>query len=170
MVSISAKSVALSMGLLAAAAALIVYPLFTADSELTGWAPLNQEMQAMLEKQEKPGEEPASAPVKKDDSKPSAPGVGTKTPSSSETGKDAAKEDKPSTPAAGKIDINRASSAQLEELPGIGASKAKAIIAYREQSGPFRTPEDVMKVKGIGPKMYENIKDKITVEPASPAP
>jgi competence protein ComEA len=60
-----------------------------------------------------------------------------------------------------KVNINRASSGDLEKLPGIGASKAKAIIAYREQSNAFKTLEELMKVKGIGPKIYQKIKDHL---------
>ena len=67
--------------------------------------------------------------------------------------------------STGKIDLNRASAAELEKLPGIGPSKAKAIVEYRANSGPFRSPEDIMKVKGIGPKTYESIKDLIEVGP-----
>jgi competence protein ComEA len=68
---------------------------------------------------------------------------------------------KRSTPAPNpnfKININQATAIDLEKLPGIGASKAKAIIAYREQSNAFKTLEELMKVKGIGPKIYEKIK------------
>ena len=67
--------------------------------------------------------------------------------------------------STGKIDLNRASAAELEKLPGIGPSKAKAIVEHRTNAGPFRSPEDIMKVKGIGPKTYESIKDLIEVGP-----
>ena len=61
------------------------------------------------------------------------------------------------------ININTASQAELETLPGIGPSTAKKIIAYREANGPFQTTEDIIKVSGIGPGTYERIKDLITV-------
>ncbi len=64
---------------------------------------------------------------------------------------------------AGKININTATQAELESLPGIGPSLAQRIIAYREQNGPFKTIEDIQKVKGIGPATFERIKDLITV-------
>jgi competence protein ComEA len=60
-----------------------------------------------------------------------------------------------------KININQATAVDLEKLPGIGASKANAIIAYRKQSNAFKTLEELMKVKGIGPKIYEKIKDHL---------
>lgn len=60
------------------------------------------------------------------------------------------------------IDLNTASLEELQTLPGIGPSKAKAIIEYREKS-KFKSPEEIMNVPGIGQKTYEKIKDKITV-------
>ena len=63
------------------------------------------------------------------------------------------------------ININFASQAELELLPGIGPTTAQKIIAYREQNGPFLTTEDIINVPGIGPGTYERIKDLITVGP-----
>ena len=63
------------------------------------------------------------------------------------------------------IDINTASSAELDTLPGIGPTTAQKIIDYREQNGPFLKPEDIINVSGIGPGTYEGIKDLITVGP-----
>jgi competence protein ComEA len=62
-----------------------------------------------------------------------------------------------------KININRAEAWLLEALPGIGATRAKAIIIYREQNGPFRYTSELMKVADIGQTIYDNIKDLITV-------
>jgi competence protein ComEA len=61
------------------------------------------------------------------------------------------------------IDINVASAAELESLPGIGPTTAQKIIDYREQNGPFLSIEDIINVPGIGPGTYERIKDLITV-------
>lgn len=63
------------------------------------------------------------------------------------------------------ININFASQAELESLPGIGPTTAQKIIQYREQNGPFLTTEDIINVPGIGPGTYERIKDLITVGP-----
>lgn len=63
----------------------------------------------------------------------------------------------------GKININTASEAQLCEIPGIGATRAAAIVAYRQQAGGFASPEDIMKVSGIKEGTYEKMKDRITV-------
>jgi len=62
-----------------------------------------------------------------------------------------------------KIDINRAEPWLLEALPGIGEVLAQRIVDYRSENGPFRRIEDLLKVSGIGPATFENIKDFITV-------
>jgi len=62
-----------------------------------------------------------------------------------------------------KIDINRAEAWLLETLPGIGESKAQAIIDYRQKNGAFRSITELTKVEGIGPATYEQIKHLITV-------
>ena len=61
------------------------------------------------------------------------------------------------------ININSASMEELTSLSGIGDSKAKAIISYREENGKFNSIEDIMNVKGIGSSIYEKIKNYITV-------
>lgn len=63
-----------------------------------------------------------------------------------------------------KININTASEAELTEITGVGATRAKAIISYREEKGGFRRVEDIKNITGIGDKTYEKIKDKITVD------
>jgi len=62
-----------------------------------------------------------------------------------------------------KIDLNRAEVWLLEAVPGIGESRAQAIIDYRERNGPFSNIRELTKVEGIGPATYERIKDLITV-------
>jgi len=63
------------------------------------------------------------------------------------------------------ININTASQAELETLPGIGPTTAQRIIEYREQNGPFVNTEDIINVPGIGSGTYERIKNLITVGP-----
>ncbi len=62
-----------------------------------------------------------------------------------------------------KININTATLAELDNLPGIGPSTAQKIIEYREKNGKFKKIEDIQNVKGIGEAKYEDIKEKITV-------
>ena len=63
-----------------------------------------------------------------------------------------------------KIDLNTADVSQLTTLTGVGESKALAIIAYREENGPFTSAEDIMNVPGIKEGTYEKIKDKIAIK------
>lgn len=60
-----------------------------------------------------------------------------------------------------KVNINSAALEELETLNGIGDSKAKSIIEYREQNGGFKSIEDIKNVTGIGEKMFEKIKEQI---------
>ncbi|NUK30866.1 helix-hairpin-helix domain-containing protein [Parageobacillus sp. VR-IP] len=62
-----------------------------------------------------------------------------------------------------KIYINTASEQEISQLPGIGKTKAQAIIAYREEHGPFQKTEDLLNVTGIGEKTLEKIKEYIVV-------
>ena len=62
-----------------------------------------------------------------------------------------------------KIDINRAEPWLLQALPGIGETRAQAIVDYREENGPFKRIEDLLQVEGIGEGTFDKIKDYITV-------
>ena len=74
--------------------------------------------------------------------------------------------------AASPVNLNSASAAQLQTLPGIGASTAQRIVDYRQKNGTFKKIEELMNVKGIGEKSFLKLKPLITVgadkgEPAS---
>jgi competence protein ComEA len=71
--------------------------------------------------------------------------------------------------APARVDVNAASAAELERLPGIGPSLARAIVEHRAQS-PFKRPEDIRDVKGVGDRLYERLKDQITVGDAGAPP
>lgn len=64
--------------------------------------------------------------------------------------------------AGGKVNLNTATLEELDTLPGIGPAIAQRILDYRQTSGPFTAPEDIMNVKGIGPATYDKLKDLIT--------
>lgn len=63
-----------------------------------------------------------------------------------------------------RVNINTAGAEELEKLSGIGQVNARAIVADREANGPFRFPEEIIRVSGIGQGTLEEILDYITVE------
>jgi competence protein ComEA len=78
---------------------------------------------------------------------------------------------KKALPAGERIDLNRATVAELMRLPGVGQRKAQAIVGHR-QKAPFRRPEEVMQVKGLGPAWFQKVKGNLTAgaPAAAPAP
>ena len=73
-----------------------------------------------------------------------------------ETRNEAAKE--------GKVNINTATVEELKTLKGVGEKKAEAIIEYRKKNGSFQTKEDLMKVRGIGKKLFESFQERIVTQ------
>ena len=72
------------------------------------------------------------------------------------------------TPKQAKVDINTATLDELMTLPGIGEKRAADIIAEREENGPYRFPEDLARVSGIGETTVAGLLDYITVEGVDP--
>ena len=70
---------------------------------------------------------------------------------------------KDETQSSTKISINTATLEELQTLPGIGEEKAKNIISYREENGPFTAIEDLTKITGIGESIFAKIKENITL-------
>ena len=64
---------------------------------------------------------------------------------------------------AGPLDLNAATAAQLEELPGIGPATAQAILDHRERSGPFRSVEELLEVRGIGEAKLAALRELVRV-------
>ena len=73
------------------------------------------------------------------------------------------KSDSAGNEESGKVDLNTADENTLCTLPGIGPSRAKSIIDYRDKNGKFKKIEDVMQVSGIKEAAFEKIKDRIMV-------
>jgi competence protein ComEA len=72
---------------------------------------------------------------------------------------------------AGPVNVNTADASQIaKELDGVGPAKAAAIVEYRQKNGPFKAPEDLLKVDGIGPKVLDQNKGNIRVDRAAGAP
>ena len=76
------------------------------------------------------------------------------------------RQDVKTTAAAATINLNTATQAELEKLPGVGPAMAKAIVEYRQKSGGFKKVEELMNVKGIGEKSFLQMKPQITVAAA----
>lgn len=69
------------------------------------------------------------------------------------------------TAAPAVVNLNTATVAQLETLPGIGARTAQRILEYRQKNGGFKKIEELMNVKGVGEKSFLKLKSRITVTP-----
>jgi competence protein ComEA len=68
-----------------------------------------------------------------------------------------------SSPSWAVVDINTATQSELEAVRGLGPSKAKAIIEYREKNGPFKSVDDLDNVKGFGKATVDKLKSELTV-------
>jgi competence protein ComEA len=67
------------------------------------------------------------------------------------------------------VNINTATAAELEALPGVGAKTAARIVEYRQKNGPFKKIEDLMNVRGLGEKNFLKLKGQLTVGGAKTA-
>jgi competence protein ComEA len=72
----------------------------------------------------------------------------------------------PAASAAAPLNLNTATLAQLETLPGIGMKVAERIVEYRQKNGGFKKVEELMNIRGIGEKSFLKLKAMITVPPA----
>lgn len=70
---------------------------------------------------------------------------------------------------ASLVNLNTATAADLEALPGIGPATAKRILEYREKSGPFKKLEELMNVRGIGEKAFLRLRPLVTIGSATAA-
>lgn len=66
-------------------------------------------------------------------------------------------------PPAGQVNLNTASAEELQRLPGVGPSRAVAIVAYRDRH-PFRRVEELMRIRGIGRKTFRRLRPMLTLE------
>ncbi len=70
----------------------------------------------------------------------------------------------PLTVLAAQVNLNTASASELEALPGIGATKAAAIVSDRETNGPFASVDDLARVSGVGDKTVEQLRGSASVK------
>jgi competence protein ComEA len=69
-------------------------------------------------------------------------------------------------PSTAIVNLNTASTTDLETLPGIGAKTAARILEYRQKNGPFKKIEELMNVRGVGEKNFLKLKPQLTIAPA----
>jgi len=153
-------------GCLAASCGILIYLLLSPGSQgIPGWQPANGSLRATLALGDAaalpstqtlpvaPAQSAAQAPTAVVDAVPSgAPSAGSS--SAARTAPD----DNPAL-----LDLNAATAAELDELPGIGPTKAQAIVVYRDSRHGFRDVEELLEVKGIGPKLYAQIQSLVAV-------
>jgi len=158
--------------LFAAGVALLGFALYNGSqqSAIPGWTPVNEPLQQALDRLALPSDkEELSEAVRVDPpaSLPS-PEIVTASPDAVDSAVgETSPEPSPIADASpsdpGKLDLNKATQADLEALPGIGPSKAKAILSHRDKIGGFRRVEQLLDVKGIGPKMFERLSPLVSV-------
>ena len=90
-------------------------------------------------------------------------------PAAATADKPVAKVSRPSAPAPAPVNLNTATQAQLEALPGIGPKAAELILDYRKKNGNFKKVEDLMNVKGIGEKSFLKLKPLLSVTDKTPS-
>jgi competence protein ComEA len=75
-----------------------------------------------------------------------------------------------SRPSAAALDLNRATAAELDRLPGIGPVLAARIVEQRRRAGPFRSPEELLAVRGIGPRLLQRLRPLVMAGEARGGP
>ncbi|WP_284638651.1 ComEA family DNA-binding protein [Paenibacillus silviterrae] len=133
--------------LLLGGGALFYTTMSEQQQAINGWKPVNEEMRMLLNREESRRE-----PTKENAApKPASPPTEAKQP---------AKVAEPQ-----KVNLNTASAEQLEALPGIGASRARAILELRTSlGGKFTSVEQLLDVKGIGEKMLDKMRPQLVLE------
>jgi len=71
-------------------------------------------------------------------------------------------------PPSAPLDLNTATAAQLAQVPGIGAATARAIVQFREKSGPFERVEDLLAIRGVSARKLEQIRPYVSVSKPGP--
>jgi competence protein ComEA len=155
-----------SLAMLAAAALLIVVRWLAVVKEEGYEAPFGFSVMARapegggdtaeeMSASPRPGAPSPSAPSRKASAATDAPGPAPRTKVRSK--------EATAQPQSLKLDLNRASAAELAELPGVGPVLANRIVSYRNEHGPFKTLDELDKVKGIGPKLLEKLRPLLEI-------
>jgi comEA protein len=133
--------------LLLGGGALLYTTMSAQQSAPNGWKPVNEEMRSLLNREDMNRER-------------STENTTTKPVPNQTAGKEPAKKAEPQ-----KVNLNTATAEQLEGLPGIGASRARAILELRTSlGGKFASVEQLLDVKGIGEKMLDKMRPQLVIE------
>ncbi|WP_212741249.1 ComEA family DNA-binding protein [Paenibacillus naphthalenovorans] len=163
--------IALAVGL--SAALLMIYPKW-AEPPASSFISADAEMRRLLQEQAEQKPPSQTVPGGQQEGKPPETkpvedqGPAPELPKSTLEGKgsSAAEEADQAVAKSGKLNLNTATAEQLDDLPGVGPSRAQAILELRQRlGGKFRSPDQLLEVKGIGAKTLEKIKPHVTVEP-----
>ena len=151
---------------LAASAALILYNVLSAPHLLDVNAATSNVTQTQTVNESAPEEiqEEIQDEIQEDKPEESAPAAASSAKSQTSSTASASKAAVASQKSGFPININTAGIEELKQLSGIGDTKARAIVAYRDENGPFQSPEDLIKVKGIGEKTLAKLLPYITVK------
>lgn len=146
---------------------LVVLLLRQEEGGIPGWQPANEALRATLAANET-GQAVVGATALPSTDSASASSVPVSASTPSDTAPTA---DFPASVAGadlqGRLDLNMATAAELEQLPGIGPAKARAIVEYRSTHRGFKNVEQLREVSGIGPKLYERLEPLVAVVPPS---
>ncbi|WP_027088229.1 ComEA family DNA-binding protein [Cohnella panacarvi] len=157
---------AIGLALIGIASIAVGWYMASKPDSLSGqWQPINSQLTDALESLSatdpaKPEIEPASVPATVLPTP--EPTIDTVQPSPAPSPEQSEPSDAVSTLET-RLNLNEATTTQLESLPGIGPSKAKAIIAFRDLRGGYRSVDELLDVKGIGPKMLEKLLPEVYV-------
>ncbi|MDB4866743.1 MAG: helix-hairpin-helix protein [Cohnella sp.] len=164
----------------AGAAVLIYSQLQPSGAAIPGWQPVNDSVRTTLaaHSSSQPKITPGTAAVTAPASRPAASNDGASAPTASTDSAFSPAPSPSSSPAAkpasaanpGVLELNSATEADFDRLPGIGPAKAKTIVAYREAHRGFRKIEELLQVKGIGPKLFDKIRSQVSIAPTTKGP
>jgi len=155
------------------------------EAGVPGWTPVNEQVAEALVpfSETEPAPSPAAQPPAVEPQAPSGTAPASSGASESSPASSGASESSPGSSGAsassplpsasesaatesvpdGRLNLNAATAEQLDELKGIGPSKAQAIVAYREEHGAFKSVEELLQVNGIGAKVFAAIRDSLKV-------
>jgi comEA protein len=149
-------------GVLAGWIALMVLLHGQEGHGIPGWQPVNEALRATMVAPEAALLAPLTAPTAVPDT-PAPIAASASGASAAEESAAIAADD-----LQGRLNLNTATAAELESLPGIGPVKAQAIVEYRSRHGGFRSVEQLREVSGIGSALFERLQPLVTVPQAAP--